>query len=257
MSDAEQPGYTKDELRKIYGHLVRLLPPGGRPPTAEEVVEINALIDKTRAMIASSAGLYARGRKIFEWRIHAKDAPTQNEIRGLVFGSPFALKSKEERLDRLLALAIENEPEARVRGKAKRWVRVTRFSPSKVDDPSAVDAIGGKMPVDALVRAGVLHDDNEAHCRREGGYRKTKKGNVHVLVEVFHMAEEEVPDPGPVDAVMPPRKPLKKSFTHSVLEGAEAIPANIEATALLGKRRKLSKRGNLTRSLIRDGEDVK
>jgi hypothetical protein len=229
---------TKADLRCIWTNLNRHLPPGGRPPTPEDLVEIGDVLTKVAALIESDAGLTQRGRKIFEWRLHAKDAPTQNEIRGLAWGSPFAIKSKEKRIDTLLAAVIEATPGALVHGnKTKRWVRVTRFSPSSVDDPTAVDAIGGKMPLDALVRAKVLNDDTESMCHREGGSRKTRKGNVHVLVEVFEMAEVEAFDPGPIDAEMPPRTRAKPgTFVDEVLEEAAEVPEEVQPSRLLKGR---------------------
>lgn len=200
--------FKKTEIRQIRVHLARLLPPGGRPPTAEEVVEIGELVKKTDALIAANTGDVERGRKIFEWRVPEADAPTQNMIRGYAYRNPFILKSIEKRIDKALTEILDRTPGARVHGRAKRWVRVTRYTsqPKHVDDPSAIDALGGKCPVDALVRCGVLVDDTPTYCRREGHVRKTVKGNVHVLVEVFETAEEEVPDPGPVDAVVEQRK---------------------------------------------------
>lgn len=235
--------YSKDELRKLYGFLTILQWPNPKPLTAEQAVELGGLVTKTEQMIGSSSGLHARGEKIFEWRLHAEDAPTQNQIRGFAFGSPFTLKSKEKRLDTLLANIIDVTPRALVHGdRTRRWVRVTRFSRSRVDDPTAVDAIGGKMAIDALVRAGVLNGDNEEFCRREGGCRSTTGGNVHVLVEVFEMAEEEVFDPGPQDQIMGPRKPAKRTFTHDVLKDADLLPADIVPTTLLKTSKRRSAR---------------
>lgn len=236
--------YTKTDLRCIWVNLSRLLPPGGRPPTAEDIVEINKVLTKTSELLAGDVALTERGRKIFEWRLHAKDAPTQNQINSFAWGSPFMLSSKKKRLDSLLAAIIEETPGALVHGeRTKRWVRVTRFSSSKVDDPNAADALGGKLPIDALVRARVLNDDSEAFCRRDAGVRKTKPGNTHVLLEIFEMAEEEVPDPGPVDVVMPPRKPAcRGTFTHDVVESAAHVDPSVKPTTLLGTRRRTRRR---------------
>lgn len=84
-------------------------------------------------------------------------------------------------------------------GVRKRWVRVTRFSRNRTDDLS-VDVIGGKMPIDSLVRVGVLHDDNQTYLHREACQASTKHGNTHVLIEVFEITDEEVPCEEPKDA---------------------------------------------------------
>jgi hypothetical protein len=243
------PAFTKDELRKLFGFCSSLMPPGPRPLTAEQLVDLDAILAKTGDLIRSNAGLLARGAKVLEWRLHGKDAPTQNEIRGLAYSNPFALKGKEQRLDTILAAVIAATPGAVVHGNTtRRWVRVTRFSPQQVDDPTAVDSIGGKMPVDALVRAGVLIDDSETFCRREGGSAKTKPKNVNVLVEVFEMAEDEVPDPGPIDAIMPPRKPARRgAITRAVIDGAEQLPSEVVPTKLLGR-----KRGRVTKVIVEE-----
>ncbi len=201
--------FSKDELRRVYGHLSRLLPPGPRPlASAEEVLEVQVLLAKAQVLIESGAGEIARGRKIFEWRLPKADAPTQNEIRGFVYRNPFIMDSIAKRVDKSLHAILDTVPGARVHGRVPRWVRVTRFTPltGAVDDPTAIDALGGKVAVDALVRARVLVDDRPEFCRREGHVRKTKQGNVHVLVEVFEAADEELPDPGPLDAPVEQRK---------------------------------------------------
>lgn len=196
------------EIRQIRVHLARLLPPGGRPPTAEEAVEIGELVRRTDQLISENAGAVERGRKIFEWRLPAADAPTQNQIRGFAFRNPFILQSISKRVDKALMEIIEQTPGARVYGRVKRFVRATRFSmdTKKIDDPSALDSIGAKCAVDSLVRCGVIVNDTPEFCHREGHVMKTVRGNVHLLLEVFETAEEEVPDPGPLDAPVEQRK---------------------------------------------------
>lgn len=200
--------YTKRDLRLIFTHLASLLPPGAKPLNAEQVVEVSALLEKTTGLIQSTSGVNERGRKIFEWRLPQKDAPTQNEIRGFVFRNPFIMKGIEQRIDKDLRKIVEATPEALVHGKTRRWVRVTRFTvqTKQIDDPNAIDAIGGKCAIDSLVRCGVLVDDTPAYCVREGHVAKTKKGNVHLLVEVFETAEDAVPCAPPLDAPVEQRK---------------------------------------------------
>lgn len=220
--------YKKTEIRKIRVHLARLMPPGGRPPNAEEVVEIGELLKRTDELIAAHAGGVERGRKVLEWRLPQADAPTQNEIRGFAFRNPFILKSISKRVDKELTALLDQTPGALVYGKAKRWVRVTRFTtqPAQIDDPSAIDALGGKCAVDALVRCGVLVDDTPTFCHREGSVMKTKAGNVHLLVEVFETAEEQIPDPGPVDAPVEQRKKRKRgAVAQHVVDSTGGEPA--------------------------------
>lgn len=223
-----EPQFKKTEIRQIRVHLARLLPPGGRPPNAEEVVEIGTLLQRADELIAANVGAVERGRKVFEWRLPQKDAPTQNEIRGFAFRNPFILSSISKRVDKALNELLAVTPGGRVHGRAKRWIRVTRFTtqPNQIDDPSAIDALGGKCAVDALVRCGVLVDDTPTFCRREGHVAKTVKGNVHLLVEVFETAEEQVPDPGPVDAPVEQRKKRQRGkLAQHVVDSTGGEPA--------------------------------
>lgn len=74
-------------------------------------------------------------------------------------------------------------------GGRRRFVRVTRFS-SRRPDELAVDVLGGKLPVDRLVEAGVLGDDNDAWCAREGRWEQAKTGEGFLRVEVFELEGE-------------------------------------------------------------------
>ncbi len=208
-------GFTRDELRKIFGHLTRLQPPGGRPLTAEELVELDGLLDKTRAAIAAATGNVERGAKILEWRIPRELAPTMNEWG---FWEHWKKARARKELDDQLREIIANMPGVLAHGvRTKRWIRVTRFTlqPKKVDD-AAIDAIGGKLAIDALVRCGVLAGDTPDLIRREALVAKTSKGNTHLLVEVFCVAQDEVTDPGPLDAPAPQLVRKRGRYTRAI-----------------------------------------
>lgn len=191
------PAFSKAELRKIYASLIRLLPPGGRPLNAEELVEVNGLIDKARVMIAASLSAVERGRRVLSWRIPRELAPTMNELGHMKFWRKKKLKLE---LDDALRTLLPAFPAAPMNGsELRRWLRVTRFSTQRLDELS-IDILGGKLPVDSLVRCGVLANDDEAHVRREPRWEKTPRGNTHVLVEVFEIAQEEVREAEPLDA---------------------------------------------------------
>ena len=193
--------YTRAELRRIWGHLSRLMPPGGKPPSAEEVVDIGELLDKTRLMIATHAGRIERGAKVLEWRIPKDLAPTMNEC--ITWDRWRMGRTRTELGDRLRVLVSKTKGADLCGAIRMRWVRVTRFTnQSKKVDDAACDAIGGKVPIDQLVKLGVLAKDDPSLLRREAGVQHTKKGNVHVLIEVFKTGADEVPDAGPVDAVV-------------------------------------------------------
>ena len=182
---------TKAQLRTVYAHLASLAPPGPRPLTTDQLVELQEILEKLRGEMAAASGVVERGARLLEWRIPAANAPTMNEWG---FWKVWRKARARRDLDDALAALLAAHPEAAHCGaEVMRWVRVTRFTvqPKLIDD-AAVDQIGGKMPVDALVRAGVLAGDSPRHVRREARVEATKRGNTHVLVEVFAVAQEEV-----------------------------------------------------------------
>lgn len=74
-------------------------------------------------------------------------------------------------------------------GGRRRFVRVTRHSSRRPDDMSP-DVLGGKMPLDQLVDAGILGDDSDAWCAREGRWEAAKTGEGYLRIEVFELAGE-------------------------------------------------------------------
>lgn len=207
--------YTKDDLRKIYNGLQRTLPPGSKPLTVAEIAEVNALLEKTRAMIATAATAVERGRRVLEWRIPREQAPTMNEWG---YWDSWQKSRNRKELDDALRRLIAASPGADLLGEHRmRWVRVTRFTlqTKRVDD-AAIDAIGGKMPVDALVRCRVLAGDTPNLLKREACVAKTTKGNTHLLVEVFEVAAEAVPCGPPQDAPCPPLVRKRGKMTRTI-----------------------------------------
>lgn len=210
---------AKDFWRKAYANLSRLLPPGNPLRSAEDIVEVNALLDTCREQQAIAASRVERGRKILEWRIPSALAPTMNAYAFLKTWQRMQLRRE---LDDRLRKIVEATPDAKVHGDAtKRWIRVTRFTPNadSVDDLAA-DALGAKMPIDSLVRLGVLVDDKPALCHREALVRKTARGNTHVLIECFAVAAEEVPDAGPLDAPVEQVPKRKGKLAKAIEEGS-------------------------------------
>lgn len=75
------------------------------------------------------------------------------------------------------------------RGQARRRiVHVTRESSSRPDDISA-DVIGGKLPIDRLVQAGILFDDSDEWCVRVARWQQVPPGRGRVVLEVFELAK--------------------------------------------------------------------
>lgn len=214
--------FNRADLRTIYAHLASLLPPGPRPLNAEQVAAIGGLLDKTKTLIDTFKAAPERGALVLRWRIARELAPTMNEY---AFMKTWQRARIRKELDKLLYELTEATPTATKCGSAvRRWVQVTRFTtqPKKVDD-AAVDAIGGKMPIDALVRVGLLAGDSPSHCVRHADVQATERGNTHVLVELFETAVEEVDATEPVKGKAPAgvARPLSL-FTKSVLEQGES-----------------------------------
>lgn len=180
---------NKADLRRLWTSLTRLLPPQQLPNEPEEIVAIGELRKVVAKMIVEYAPALERGELIFSWRVRREEALTMNAY---AHKKGWMKKKLRVELDRQVneLVAASNVPGLLLCGtKKRRWLRVTRFSTQRVDDLS-IDVLGGKMPVDALVRCGVLADDNDAMAHREPRWEKTARGNTHVLVEVFEIREE-------------------------------------------------------------------
>ena len=187
---------TKADVRLAIQRLMSLRPPGPRPLSADELVEVNALVAKLEAIGAEKANAVERGRLLFSWRVPREQALTLNQYAHM---KGWQKKKMRAALDDEIRKLLPLFPHALTNGSlVKRWLRVTRLSTQKLDDLS-VDSCGGKMPVDALVRCGVLADDNEKSVHREPRFEKTKPGNTHLLVEVFAIADEQVAADEPAD----------------------------------------------------------
>lgn len=178
---------TRQELRQLY---VRL--------DARRDAESLALREKLRALIAERADERVWGAKVFAITLplstprlivkgkhageYAKDslAPTLNVYGSMKVWQRAALYKA---LDLRILAELHRWPLARP-APDPRAVRVTRRSSAKVDELS-VDALGGKVPVDRLVRAGILRGDRIADLEREAVWQAAPPGKGSLLVEVF------------------------------------------------------------------------
>jgi len=71
----------------------------------------------------------------------------------------------------------------------RRRVVVTRRSSVRPDEVSC-DSIGGKAPLDMLVRLGILRDDNARWCERDAKWERAARGAGRVVVDVFEIEKE-------------------------------------------------------------------
>lgn len=77
--------------------------------------------------------------------------------------------------------------ETRTGGRRRRVV-VTRHSSVEPDEVSC-DVVGGKVPLDRLVQARVLVDDNRRWCEREAHWKPSPPKQGRVVVEVYEIEE--------------------------------------------------------------------
>ncbi len=211
--------FSKIELRQLFAILSRLEQPLAGPPTPADVLAAGALCRKTAILIKNARGAIERGRRVFEWRIDPTWAPTQNEFSSWMHRQPWRPGKTRVELRRQLTEIIASTPGADLCGAQRmRWVRVTRFTtvPKSVDD-AAIDAIGGKLPVDVLTKLGVLVDDSTQWLRREAIVAKTSRGNTHVFVEVFEVTDEgEADEAPPGDGPAPHHEAQRGLFTRAI-----------------------------------------
>lgn len=71
-------------------------------------------------------------------------------------------------------------------GGRRRIVVVTRVSSVRPDELS-VDVLGGKIPIDRLVQAGVLRGDNDKWLARYGLWQQASPGEGRVVVDVYEV----------------------------------------------------------------------
>lgn len=186
--------------RAIFGSLAR-------PYSRDERDMLQTLFLRLGSEIAEVRPELEKGRLVLSWRLPKEWAPSLNSYAFMKGWQRTALRKT---LDDSLRREGASGPYPYLdMAKRKRWVRVTRFS-TKVIDENSVDVLGGKMPIDALVRGEVLVDDNQEWCVREGACMKTKLGNTHVLVEVFEVTTEGSSVAPPQDAPAPKAPERKK-----------------------------------------------
>lgn len=131
------------------------------------------------------------GALVLRFELPLEDAPTMNAYASM---KPWQRARARQNILRVIRDAALIAPSARlgiVRGPSKkpgrlgalvdpgasrrRIVIVTRHSGRRPDEVSA-DAVGGKCPLDCLVRAGVLRDDSATWCERIARWEPAARG---------------------------------------------------------------------------------
>lgn len=95
--------------------------------------------------------------------------------------------SADKKVDRRI---VGGKLREKVVGGKRRLVVVTRRSSRRVDE-SSVDVMGGKLPIDRLVLAGVLAGDSAKWLERRARWEPAPTGQGEVVIEVFELEQEE------------------------------------------------------------------
>jgi len=210
---------TKLELQDIHAHLGALLPPG-RALRVEEIVRVGELRDRLARVIAELRPVEEKGDLVLSWAVSRDLAPTMNAY---AFLKGWQKTKMRTRLDTELRAHVDFRDAELNAAKKRRWVRVTRFSTQQPDELS-VDVLGGKMPVDALVRCGVLYEDSPDAIVREGRWEKCKRGETSVLIDVFEVTTEGQPVAELQLGVVPQPQPMQLgAFTRAVIDGRQSL----------------------------------
>jgi hypothetical protein len=121
-----------------------------------------------------------------------KLAPTLNEYNGM---KPWVKSLSRQAVDRWIHDQIQvaaakagsstlDYAMGCLTARARRRIVVTRYS-SRQPDEIACDIIGGKIPIDRLVKAGVLAGDSAKWLEREARWVRCKPGEGKLVVEIF------------------------------------------------------------------------
>jgi hypothetical protein len=159
------------------------------------------LRDRIARMVAERAGRPAWGPMVFMWRLPlsvkgtpkpGKPPPTMHLAPTLnVYGSMEAWQRARlyKALDTRIMAEMGKWPAARLMGHPRpRAVRVTRCSSVRPDE-IGVDVLGGKVPIDRLVQAGILMGDHGEALEREARWEVAAPGAGSLLVQVYELAK--------------------------------------------------------------------
>lgn len=181
---------TKAEARLVVA-LIDATPPS---------FPVTALRDKLVRAIAEDAGRRSWGALVFDWQLPLKTqvplrrgqaattttdlAPTLN-----VYGSMETWRRARlyKLLDARILCEMAKWPACRLGASLRaRAVRVTRYSSHRPDE-LGVDVLGGKVPVDRLVLAGILRGDGPKDLEREARWEPAPPGHGSLRVQVHEL----------------------------------------------------------------------
>ncbi len=152
------------------------------PRTAEEVSPPSLCLACGRGAISQPP--------VFSITLPLKLGLTMNEYKAQ---KPWALKKHREELDLEVCTAMwlevqrygKRAAEERLLANGKRRVvEVVRYSSTEPDE-FAADTIGGKVPIDRLVHAGIIAGDSRKHIVRQAAWKYAPRGEGRVVINVY------------------------------------------------------------------------
>lgn len=210
-------GLTKANLRTISQRLKSLRPPGPRPLTVEELVEINEIVEKVDDLVANVRAAPERGDLVLEWRVPSEWTAVKSGK-----GKPkWMLGNIKKKLEDECRKLLETWKKADLcLARRRRWVQVRRFSTKKPDRPNCADCLGARQAIDTLKDFGVIVDDSPEWTVDDTKWFKCAVGQTHIVIRVFEVTTEGRYWPEP--ACIPPPKPERKRgpFVESIVGSA-------------------------------------
>ncbi len=167
-----------------------------------EAAKLTAANSKERKTLREQMGVKRLNKGQGPAKVVPLSAPTLNEYNGLDPWQKEALRKEYDAEIGRLKVAWPSwscgvtERVVAVKGKAKtlreggrrRAVVLTRESSGQPDE-EALDACGGKIPVDRLVHAGVLRGDTPKWLVRYARWTQVPPGQGRVVVDVYDLAD--------------------------------------------------------------------
>lgn len=214
--------FTKDELAFVY-QVMSGLPFGNLPGSPESLILAKTVGEKTRRMRDEISVKEAtrppdeQGDMVLEWRI-------PNEWTAVKSGKgkpKWMLGQLKNKLGDDLRKRIHGFPHADLCcARRRRWVQVRRFSDKKPDRPHCPDCLGARQAVDVLKDMGIVVDDSTVWTVDDADWIQCKRGQTHIVIRVFEIANEGRRWPEP--ECQPPPRPEKKRgrMTAAIIGGA-------------------------------------
>lgn len=166
----------KEEIRLLYSLVDRAL-----AATTERHPKFEAVREKLQRMLAEGAGRSRWGAKVFEMTLPFTLAPTLNRYAEL---DGWMAQNVRKQVGRAIQVELHKWPRWRAAAGMPRAVRVTRYSTRRPDE-IGIDNIGGKVPIDCMVRLGILSGDTGKRLEREAAWEKSK--DMRLTIEVFEI----------------------------------------------------------------------